>query len=170
MSNARPVKQVETTVNRVDPDGDQDATQAPELDKVENGQDGYTYYLVRRESVDKYIRPRRIGADVIGFRQQPAWEVVSEDDAERVGRGRADQGSSLDSAVGRGQMILLRMKTEDYENSIGWLRRTITEARTKALYSPETKSFGTTSVSTINRLGHVDRGAAAGALPSFQGR
>lgn len=155
----RPVSQVEAAPKRKDPE-DTDLLQAPETDLIRNKDPLYRYEWKRRESLPKFLRPQTVGAQGIGFKTCPSWEIVEDDQIHLKGRSRADQGSPVDSALQHGQMIAIRVLEADYERTYGWFRAAQSDAREARLRKGEKQSFnGKASVQAATGEGS--------ALPSF---
>jgi hypothetical protein len=156
------VREVKGTPPRVDPTGDMDVTQAPHLDQISNYDPEYTYLTLKKSDLRKYLRADRIGAEAIGFKARPAWELVTTDHAERPGRAFADQGAPIDSSVGLGELALIRMKKTDWEASYGWLARHRSNAKAKRLFGKTVTVGGGVRLTTETRAGDD--------MPEFIGR
>lgn len=108
---------------------------------------GFQYQWVERvdpthpQHVDKYLNPRHVGDQEIGFCEADPWELVSSKRERFTGNRREDSGAPIDTTVTNGSLILVRTPDSNYEifRQYDLRRQDATAARLGHAHGQDTK-------------------------------
>jgi hypothetical protein len=147
-------KDVPTVAKRNDPASLEPYAKS-QATKAENVPPGWVAHWFREDQLEEKCRPHEIGNERTGFLMVAGWQLCTKNDGIVTGRGPAAGGTSTDTTVRKGDLVLCKIPKEEHDK-YAVIERANDELVNKRLTVGEKHNFGSNTTFRTRTVGGRD--------------